>query len=71
MNNRITMKHDSGFPSHVVKFSVNCKPVFIVGDGWLFVPYLPVSEEFTYTLSELRQATEIANNYMFTCRKKF
>lgn len=68
---KITMKHESGDASGVVRISANGKPVFTVGDGWLFVSVLSVLEGFTYTAGEIEKATEAANKYILNYRKKF
>lgn len=71
MYNRITMKHVGGDLRRVVRISVNDKPIFTVGNGWLFVSVASVLDELTYTASEIDKATEVANKYILNTWKKF
>lgn len=71
MYNRITMKHKSGDVKGVVRISVNGKPIFTVGKGWLYVSVVSVLDELTYTAHEIDNATEVASKYITCCYKKF
>lgn len=71
MYNRITMRHVKGNVKGVVRISVNGKPIFTVGKGWLFVSVVSVLEELTYTASEIARATDVANKYILNAWRKF